>query len=159
MPTSVYFSFHYRRDSFRVQQVLNMGVLAGQPILASQDWEQVKRQGRAAVIRWIDSQMKGKQAVVVLVRAQTAARPWVSYEISKAWQEHRPLVGINIHGLSNGIAADRPGPSPFVQFHIPFGRSLANYVPLYDPVGRTSGEVYADISRNLAGWVSTAVRL
>jgi hypothetical protein len=44
-----------------------MGAIEGQKILDSQDWESVKRRGRAAIEKWIDEQMRGKSAVVVLV--------------------------------------------------------------------------------------------
>ena len=86
-------SFHYDRDYARVQQVLNMGAIEGQTIVSSQKWEEVKRNGKAAVEKWIDDQMKGKSAVVVLVGAETASREWVNYEIRKAWNSYKPIVG------------------------------------------------------------------
>ena len=51
---------------------------------------------------------------MVLVGAQTASRPWVLYEIGKAWDDKRPLVGVRIHGLegSNG-KTDTLGTNPF----------------------------------------------
>lgn len=49
MAKSVFYSFHYDNDAWRVQQIINMGALDGQTILNSQDWETVKRQGDAAI--------------------------------------------------------------------------------------------------------------
>lgn len=45
---AVFYSFHFDRDSWRVQQIENMGALDGQPILNAQDWEKVKARGEAA---------------------------------------------------------------------------------------------------------------
>ncbi len=54
---SVFYSFHYDRDSWRVQQVMNMGVIDGSPLLNHQEWETVKRGGGQAIKNWIDRQM------------------------------------------------------------------------------------------------------
>ena len=108
MPKSVFYSFHYDRDAWRVQQIIQMGALEGQNILKAQDWEAVKREGDAAIKKWIADQMAYKSAVVVLIGAETASRPWVHHEIAYAWDNHKPLVGIRIHGL-----ADRNGYTDF----------------------------------------------
>jgi hypothetical protein len=159
---SVFFSFYYRRDNWRVQKVMNIGAIEGQPLLNSQEWEQVKRRGARAVQDWIDKQMAYKRAVVVLVGAETASRPWVKYEISKAWKDKRPLVGIRIHGLSDRSGnTDRAGANPFAQIPAIGGfnrRTLADYVRLYNPSGTTSQQVYADIARNIESWVDGAVK-
>lgn len=76
-----------------------MGRLTGQPILQPQQWEQVKRGGRRAVEDWIDRQMRGKDAVVVLVGTETADRPFVQYEIEKGWERLR-MLGVRIHALT-----------------------------------------------------------
>lgn len=64
--------------------------------------------------------MAYKSAVVVLIGAQTAGRRWVKYEIEKAWNDKRKLVGVHIHGLAgtNG-RTDSKGANPFVQIDIP----------------------------------------
>ena len=75
--------------------------------------------GNAAVEKWIDEHMKYKQAVVVLIGEETASRPWVQYEIAKARNEKRPLVGIHVYNLksmSDGVS--RKGLNPFTQFKI-----------------------------------------
>ena len=158
MAISVFFSFHFERDNWRVQQVLKMGALEGQPILGSQEWEQVKRRGDNAIKEWIDNEMKYKRAVVVLVGAQTANRRWVKYEVAKAWRERKPLVGIRISGLADrNRNTDAAGPNPFAELSpMPLTVRLGGGVPLYTPRGRTSQEVYADISRNLITWVQSA---
>ncbi|MHB1166171.1 MAG: TIR domain-containing protein [Candidatus Nanopelagicales bacterium] len=158
MATKSFVSFHYDRDHWRVQQVLNMGAVEEQEILSAQSWESVKRKGKAAIESWIDEQMKGKSAVVVLVGKETASREWCTYEIIKAWNEKRPLVGIRIHGLKNETGAtDTQGANPF-DIKLSDGTSMSNYVPLYAPSGTDSKGIYASIDTNLATWVSTAYK-
>lgn len=158
MSKSVYLSFHYQRDHWRVQQVSQMGVLEGQPVLQPQQWEEVKRKGDQAIKNWIAEQMRGKSAVVVLVGNQTANREWVLYEIGYAWDNYKPLVGIRINGLkdSNGDT-DAPGQNPLERVNLAGGAdTLASHVPFYTPRGSTSQQVHADISANLSSWVNSA---
>jgi hypothetical protein len=78
MAKKVFYSFYYKEDSSRIQQVINMGVVEGQAMLSGQKWEEVKKKGDAAVEKWIDEQMKGKNCLVVLVGTKTSTRPWVN---------------------------------------------------------------------------------
>lgn len=154
---AVYLSFHYDRDHFRVQQIRNMGIIEGQPLLSSQDWEAVKRRGEAAITAWIDKEMQYKRAVVVLVGAQTATRKWVLYEIRKAWDDHFPLVGVRIHGLRDSSGStDQRGSNPFEQVTLKGGGALDRFVTLHDPVGTTSKDVYKSIADNLPTWIGGA---
>lgn len=160
MAKSVFFSFHYAHDSWRVNQVAKIGALDGQPILEAQDWEDVKKQGKEAIKKWINDQMAGKSAVVVLVGAETAGRSWVKYEIIKAWNDKRPLVGVRIHGLADASQqTDSPGDSPFAKIELPDnGGTLADYVPLHDPAGSDSKAVHASIVANIESWVDGAYK-
>lgn len=159
MAKSVFYSFHYDRDSWRVQQIIQMGALEGQTILSAQRWEEVKRQGDATIKRWIADQMAYKSAVVVLIGAETASRPWVRHEIVHAWHNHKPLVGIRIHGLAgrNGYP-DSAGANPFTQVTLKDGGTVGDYVPLYTPSSYYSQMVYADIKTNLTTWVDSAYK-
>lgn len=159
MAKSVFFSFYFDRDAWRVQQIVQMGGLEGQTILNAQEWEAVKRKGDAAIEKWIHDQMAYKSAVVVLVGAQTATRPWVQHEIAYAWDNHKPLVGISIHGLadSNGNT-DSVGTNPFAKVTLKGGGTVGDYVPLYTPSGSNSQAVYADIEKNLTTWVDSAYK-
>lgn len=157
MPKSVFYSFHYDRDAWRVQQIIQMGAVEGQAILNAQDWEAVKRQGDAAIKKWIVDQMAYKAAVVVLIGAQTASRPWVRHEIAYAWDNYKPLVGIRIHGLAdrNGHT-DAYGEDPFSKVSLEGGGTVGDHVPVYDPGGANSQGVYATIKANLPTWVDNA---
>ena len=145
MAKSVFYSFHYDRYVFRVQQVRNINVLEGQPLLKAQEWESVKEQGDDAIKEWIDKQMNYKEAVIVLVGKETAGRKWINYEINRAWDMGKPLLGIRIHGL-----ADRTGETD------PKGRNPFNPkcgIELFDPtVPGNSKATYNNIVKNLELW-------
>lgn len=159
MAKSVFYSFHYDRDAWRVQQIIQMGALDGQTILNAQKWEEIKRQGEAAIKKWIADQMAYKSAVVVLVGRQTANRPWVRHEIAHAWDNHKPLVGIRIHGLADRSGStDSAGENPFSQVTLQGGGTVGDYVPLNAPNGSDSQAVYASIQRNLTTWVDGAYK-
>lgn len=159
MAKAVFYSFHYDRDAWRVQQIIQMGVLEGQPILNAQNWEAVKRKGDMAIKSWIHDQMAYKRAVVVLVGAKTADRPWVQYEIGYAWDNNKPLVGIRIHGLADRYGeTDYAGANPFTKVGLQGRGTVGDYVPLYTPAGYNSQAVYADINKNLANWAESAYK-
>lgn len=156
---AVFYSFHYERDAARVQQIVQMGALEGQKILNAQEWEAVKRRGKAAIENWIYEQMKHKTAVVVLVGAQTASREWVQYEIRKAWDDKRPLVGVRIHGLKDfNKKTDTAGANPFEKIALTNGAKVSDYVTLHTPLGSDSQAVYASIEANLKGWADGAYK-
>ena len=156
---AVFYSFHYDRDSWRVQQVMNMGKIEGQPLLNSQDWEAVKKQGKTAIEKWIGDNMAYKNAVVVLVGRETATRDWVRYEIVKAWNDKRPLVGVRIHGLKNADGkTDTAGDNPFSAITLDNGGNIGQYVTLHTPAGSDSQAVYDSIKTNIVGWVNGAYK-
>jgi hypothetical protein len=70
MARRVFFSFHYKRDGWRVAQVRNSWVTkpdkeaAGYIDAAS--WEELERQGDEAIKRWINNQLTGTSVTVVL---------------------------------------------------------------------------------------------
>ena len=155
MAKSVFYSFHYERDVHRVQLVRNIDALEGQRILNGQDWEAVRRRGHQAIRNWINEQMEDKEAVIVLIGAKTAKRPWVQYEIEHAWKIKKPLLGISIHGLASfSDGADEEGPSPF-NGYIP-------RIPVFDPTVRRLGKIdtnatYKKLKDNLLDWLREGV--
>jgi len=95
----VFYSFHYGSDVFRVQQIRNMGITDGEEPVSPNEWEKLRQRGARAIEAWIDENMRYKRCVVVLIGEHTAARPWVQYEIRRAWNLGTGLVGIYIHDL------------------------------------------------------------
>lgn len=163
---SSFVSFHYQRDHWRVQQILNMGALERQVELPTQKWEEVKQKGDTAVEAWIDEQMNYKQAVIVLIGNQTASRKFVRYEIKRAWDIRKPMLGILIHGLKDANQnTDGPGRNPFEVFGFSDStQTYADYVPVFDPASYTgkytptSSDIYAAIQANIATWAGSGYK-
>ncbi|WP_454932058.1 TIR domain-containing protein [Actinomyces oricola] len=154
MTQSVFFSFQYDPDNWRVQQVMNMGAVSGGSAFTPQDWEAVRYKTNAAIEKWIHEQMLYTKAVIVLVGATTSESRWVKYEIIKAWKDKRPLLGVRIHGLldKNGNSSSY-GSNPFSAISMTNGGTMADYVTLVDPSGSDSKGIYRDIQDNLENWV------
>lgn len=130
---NVFYSFHFDNDVMRVQLVRNMGVVEGNTPVSPNSWEEVKKKGSSAIKNWIDDNMKGKSCVIVLIGTETHKRPWVEYEIKKAWEDGKGIFGIYVHNLNcpnNGKCTK--GVSPFDT--ITFKRGDTVIVPkVYDP--------------------------
>lgn len=151
----VFYSFHFHNDVMRVQQVRNIGSIDGNSPTTPNEWERLKRAGKTAVQNWIDQNMKYKRCVIVLIGAETANRPWIKYEIEKAWNDGKALLGIHIHNLRcprNGIS--RKGRNPFDDFQFSDGRKLSSVVPCYDP---NTANAYQDIANNISNWINHAI--
>lgn len=148
---SVFYSFHYARDNWRVQQIMNMGRVDGGQLLKPQEWEAVKRRGDQAIRSWIDNNMRRKSAVIVLIGRETASRKWVRYEIERAYNLGKPLLGVRINRLKDRDGLQDPdGPNPF-----DFLGLSSLFIPLHEPSGRNSQDVYREILNNLPSWVES----
>lgn len=152
---NVFYSFHYDNDVNRVQMIRNIGALEGNEPATPNQWEQVMRGGDVSIQRWIDNNMYGKSCVVVLIGEQTANRKWVLYEIKKAWDERKGLLGIYIHNIKcmNGGTCSM-GLNPFDKVKSNFGTSLSSYVKVYNP---NSWDAYNHIKNNIEGWIENAI--
>lgn len=149
----IFYSFHFDNDVMRVQQVRNMGLVEGDEPVSPNAWEQLRRTS-GGVERWINDNMAGKSCVVVLIGTETYRRPWVEYEIRKAWEDGKGLLGIHIHNLRcprNGTCSK--GKNPFDSIKFTRGEQVIN-PKVYDPVAH---DAYGDINRNLAKWVEAAI--
>ena len=136
-----------------------MGVVEGNAPVSDNDWETITKGGDTAIRRWINDQMRGKSCAIVLIGSHTSGRKWVNYEIEKAWNDGKGVVGIYIHNLrnSNGHQSTK-GANPFYSFTVN-GRRLSNIVKAYDPPYKSSTNVYAHIKNNIADWVEEATRI
>lgn len=100
--------------------------------------------------------MNYRSCVVVLAGLETADRPWVKYEIKKAWIEGRGIVGVYIHNIKcprNGKCAK--GKNPFDNFAVD-GKSMSSIVKCYNP---SIGDAYNDIAKNLESWIDEAITI
>lgn len=151
----IFYSFHFDNDVMRVQQVRNVGTIEGNSPTNPNEWEKLKQKGAPAVQNWIDQNMKYKRCIVVLIGKDTSTRPWVRYEIEKAWNDGKALLGVHIHNLRcprNGICSK--GISPFDKIVLTDGRKLSTVIPCYNP---NSSNAYLDISTNIASWINLAI--
>jgi MTH538 TIR-like domain (DUF1863) len=151
----VFYSFHFDNDAFRVQLVRNMGVVEGDEPVSPNDWEEVKRKGSASIEKWIDEKMKYKRCVIVLIGSETADRTWVKYEIKRAWNTRKGLLGIHIHNLKCARTRSfcAKGRNPFGDFSVG-NTSMAKLIACYDPDPQSA---YGDIAENLERWVRDAI--
>lgn len=144
---SIFYSFHYGLDYWRVQQIRNIGHLGETRPVAAQKWESVRFESDVRIINWIEQQMKYKRAVVVLIGSETSSRRWVQYEIEQAWAKRKPLLGIRIDGLQDQYGrVTRRGEDPFLNLGY-------SGIPVFDPKGAHSSDKYVDIGRNLRSWI------
>jgi hypothetical protein len=139
----------------RVQQIRNIGAIDDNKPVSANDWEEVKKKGKASIEKWIDDNMSYRSCVVVLVGEETAERPWVKYEIEKAWKDGKGLLGIYIHNIKcprNGKS--NKGSNPFDQFTFKDGSKLSSKVSCYNP---DSTDAYNDIKNNIEAWIEAAI--
>lgn len=152
----VFLSFCYNDDVFRVQQIRNMdNIIEGQPLLSTNDFETIKKQGEKAIKNWIDNELKYKQCLIVLIGEHTADRPWVQYEIQQAKELGKAMFGIYIHNLKDpkkGYSIKGKNP-----FDIVFGPN--NNYKCYDPqhIDVPGCQAYNYIYNNIANWIDIAI--
>ena len=159
MPRKAFYSFHYKPDNWRASQVRNMGVIEGNAPASDNDWESITRGGDAAIEKWIDGQMNGKSCAIVLIGTNTAGRKWINYEIIKAWNDKKGVIGIHIHNLKN-VEQNQclKGANPFANISVG-QQKMSNIVKVYDPPYSSSSDVYKYIKDSLAGWIETAIKI
>lgn len=152
----IFYSFHFDNDVMRVQQIRNIGVIEGNTPVSVNEWETIKRGGETAIKNWIDTNMKYKSCLVVLVGTDTANRKWVKYEIEKAWNDGKGVLGIYIHNIKcPRTGTTYQGGNPFSSFNVS-GVSLSSIVKCYNP---SSFSAYNDIAQNIDSWIDEAIRI
>lgn len=138
MARSVFFSFHYQRDIWRVNVVRNHFMTKkGYNISGYWDhslWETAKKTSSIALKRMINKGLEGTSVTVILIGYETWKRPWVKYEIEKSYERGNAIIGIYIHNLKNQYGyKDDKGQNPLDNFYdLKTNRSLAKLYPTYD---------------------------
>jgi hypothetical protein len=125
MARRVFFSFHYERDVWRVNQVRNCNVVAGTDqagFFDHSEYEEAKKKGDADIKRLIRRKLDGTSVTVVLIGTETASRPFVQYEVQESIDRKNGLLGIYIHHLKNsrGETDWFAGPKPSVPWNVDF---------------------------------------
>lgn len=102
---NVFYSFHYGNDVMRAMVVRNQWVTKGgqkiSGIIDKAEFEKVKRNGDAAVKKWIDSQLLGTTVTIVLIGEETLERDFVKYEIMKSIERKNAILGVHISGIKD----------------------------------------------------------
>ncbi len=156
----VFFSFHWK-DAWQASQVRNIGATSHDEPVSNNSWEQIKRSGDSAIKNWIDSQMAICSCVIVLIGQETHSRKWVNYEIRKAFNDGKGILGIYIDGIKDREGrTSRRGNNPFDSIILTDRRPLSRIITTYDPSvgGWDSQSQYAYIARNLEAWVEQALQ-
>lgn len=104
MARRVFFSFHYQRDIWRVNQIRSIPNITGCAAAGFQDgsiWEEAKKKGEAAIKKLIDEGLKNTSVTVVCIGNKTAGRKYINYEIEQSMERGNGIVGIQIHHLKD----------------------------------------------------------
>ncbi len=159
MARKVFFSFHYKRDVRRVAQVRNSWVVRpdgdSQPFLDKAEWETIKRSGDTAVKSWIEKQLTGTSVLVVLIGLETYDREWVRYEIKRAYELKKGILGIYIHNIKDpSVGTDTKGKNPLDYWGVGEGAQRVTFSKMY----KTYDWVNDDGYNNLPKWIEEAAK-
>lgn len=145
----VFFSFHYDNDNWRAGQVRSMGKVDNSSTFSDNDWEEVKEKTDSKIKEWIDEQLNKRSCLVVLIGSETADRKWVKYEIKRAYELDKGIVGIYINKLKDRKGnQDSKGKNPFDNYNID-GVSMSKYVKCFESGYTLSDYVYNDIKEHI----------
>lgn len=148
MARRVFFSFHYKRDLWRVNVVRNSGLVEGISAAGFHDaslWEETMKKGDDAIKRLIDDGLVGTSVTVVLIGSETANRKYVSYEIEKSVELGNGILGIRINNLKDRDGrTDQPGAVPIALTRV--GSPVYTYE--YGKLGQWVEEAYRRANPN-----------
>jgi hypothetical protein len=101
MARKAFFSFYYKKDVVRANQVRNSWVTKDDKEAAgftdAAAFEEVEKGGDAAIKKWINDQLSGTSVTVVLIGSETNQRDYVKYELQKSYEKGNGMLGIYIH--------------------------------------------------------------
>jgi hypothetical protein len=154
----VFFSFEYLKDVWRASQVRSMGKVDDSSTFSDNDWEAVRKKTDSEIKAWIDSQLRMRSCIIVLIGATTSGRKWIKYEIKKAYELDKGIIGIYIHNLKdvNGNQTSK-GNNPFFNLFANNGKRLSTYIECFDSIYSTSTNVYNDIKDNIEDLIENAI--
>lgn len=99
----VFFSFEYNKDYWRAIQIRNLGKVSDYYVFPDSAWKEVRVNTNVAIKEWIDEQIAMCDCVVVLIGSTTATRKWVLYEIEKAYELNKGLIGIYVNKITDRV--------------------------------------------------------
>jgi hypothetical protein len=158
MARRVFFSFHYKKDSWRVNPVRNSDVtkdvLDSAGFIDSADWEEIEKDDDA-IEAWINEQLERTTVTVVLIGEETSERDWVIEEIKKSYKRGNGMLGIYIHNIEDSDGdMGKKGSNPFSKLSITKDGQkiyLSEMYPTYDWVNDDGYE-------NMGAWIEKAAK-
>lgn len=104
MARRVFFSFHYQRDIWRINQIRNIPNVTGCAAAGFQDgslWEKTKKEGDTAIKKLIDDGLNNTSVTVVFIGEKTAGRKYINYEIEQSIKRGNGIIGVRINHLKD----------------------------------------------------------
>src|SRR5258706_13556390 len=104
MARNTFFSFHYQRDIWRINQIRSVPNVVGCAAAGFVDaslWEKAKNTSDDAVKSLISKALNGTTVTVVFIGNQTAGRKFIDYEIDQSIARGNGLLGVKIHNLKD----------------------------------------------------------
>lgn len=153
----VFLSYNVPADGWRVEVVRNAlhhdPALRTQPLLPSKAWEELIRLGHQSIETFIENRLRAASVTAVLFGADTANRPWVSYEVKRSHELSLGIFAVDIAGIADSLgrtASHGVNPLSLWQAEIDGEqRSLIEVYPTYDWV-RDNGP------DNIVSWINAA---
>lgn len=153
----VFFSYDYNKDASKVEEIRALGLVNDNKPVSKEKWNEICSMGDEAIKKWIDDSMSEKDCIVVFIGEDTAKKKWVIYEIEKAWNEKKGLLGIYIHNMEENPSKRVKGENPFEKFKMNRdGKQLRSVIKCYDP---DSNDAYSCILEHLNIWVDDALSI
>lgn len=154
----VFFSFRFSYDSWRASQVRNMGEVDESSTFCDNDWEEIKEKSEENIKKWIDAQLAKRSCLVVLIGEHTDGRKYIKYEIQKAYELKKGILGIYINKLkdSDGVQAKK-GKNPLDEVYAKDGKKLSSHVTTFESNFSSSTYVYDDIKERIEDLIEQAI--
>lgn len=154
MARQTFFSFRYKKDSWRASIVRNSWVTQDRKasgFFDTAEWEEVKKKTDSAIGKWIDGQMTGTSVTVILIGADTAGKKWINYEMTASHSKGNGILGIYIHNIKDKDSkTSTKGKNPFDDWEFKRGEEVVSY-PVYDWVND-------DGYTNMGNWIEKAAK-
>lgn len=110
------FISHYHQDDKHVQSVKAKLIAKGYNVknfsVDSTKHKDGRRPTDAVIKRYLDIRIKASSTVICLLSSDTHTRPWVNYEIRKAYLEGKKIIGVYTHGNKDNVEL----PSAFTKY-------------------------------------------
>lgn len=152
----VFFSYDYNKESSKIDEIRAMGIVKDNTPASKEEWEKICSLGDAAIKEWIDKSMSDKECVVVFIGETTVNRKWIIYEIEKAWNERKGLLGVYVHNIDME-RKEKKGENPFLRFTMNRdGKNLRDVIKCYDP---NPDDAYTCVLENLDIWIDDAMKI